>query len=151
MAIKTLTEVLNSISINDIDKSTMSDSEFDNKVNSLLNQGYSYITLQSNESDTCGNLLSFRRVQNFSVDTILVKSDEVDKNSYSRVDGGIKKNHSTYQDKGTFFGLKYDDTDKGFYSNDINFFGEGLALFAWHFYFQRFAHELASLGFTLFA
>jgi hypothetical protein len=131
MAIKTLTEVLNSISVDDIDKSTMSDSEFDNRVNSLLGEGYSYIALQSNGSDTCGNLLSFKRIQNFSVDTLLVKSDEVDNNNYSRVDGEVVKNHPNYKDKGTFFGLKYDDTDKGFYTNDINFFGRGLSKDVW--------------------
>lgn len=131
MAIKTLTEVLNSISIEDIDKSSMSESDYNSRINTLLSNGYSYVGLQSNGSSVCGNLLSFKRVQNFSVDTILVKSDEIDDGNYGKVDGEIKKNHPTYKEKGTFFGLKYDHTENGFYTNEVNFFGEGLAKDVW--------------------
>lgn len=142
MAIKTLTEVLNSMSIEDIDKSAMDDSAYNQKINKLLSDGYSYIGLKDNGEKECGNLLSFKRIKDFSSETILIKSDEVDNNKYSRIGGEVKKNHSTYKDKGTFFGLKYDYSDDGFYTKEVNFFGQGLAKDVW---FERMGINTKSI------
>lgn len=131
MRAKTLNEILNDASVADLSKASLGSSQYNQKVNQYLKDGFSFIGLKKDKKNDCDKLLSFSRVKNFKYEGILVDSHSADGDSYGRVDSNFEKNDPSYEKDGEFFGLKYDSPNEGYYSESINFFSREFSDLTW--------------------
>ena len=120
MPIRTLTEVLHSMSLHSLDKSKMSDKAYEDSIEKYFQSGYSLIALEQQSRKDYGQLFSFARVNNF---------DGANNISLNTTDGtGV----SVYNNqRGEIFGLDYDEENLGFHSSEVNFFGKGFSKDVW--------------------